>query len=178
MTNSTLPEGRETSVFCICLETGFVSGVPIWRTSFWLTQIRQEDLNSTGGVVAEGVLGQPDLSIPRFDSNNSGDEIKDISNSLEGYWSYTWTDLAKFEDGKELDYSIKETEIPDGYTEKVEINKDGHFILTNTHQVKSIEPTEASEPEEPRKPKKASQPDKLKYVSKNPQTSDTGQLLG
>lgn len=72
----------------------------------------------------------------------------------DNHWSYTWTDLAKFEDGKELDYSIKETEIPDGYTGKVEIDKDGHFILTNTHQVKSIEPTEASEPEEPRKPKK------------------------
>ena len=76
----------------------------------------------------------------------------------DNHWSYTWIDLAKFEDGKELDYSIKETEIPDGYTGKVEIDKDGHFILTNTHQVKSIEPTEASEPEEPRKPKKASQP--------------------
>ena len=72
----------------------------------------------------------------------------------DNHWSYTWIDLAKFEDGKELDYSIKETEIPDGYTGKVEIDKDGHFILTNTHQVKSIEPT------------------------KNPQTSDSGQFLG
>lgn len=109
----------------------------------------------------------------------AGDKIvgEAVKLSSDNQWSYTWTELAKFEDGKEIKYSIKETKIPDGYTGKVEINKDGNFILTNTHQVKSIEPTEASEPEEPRKPKKASQPDKLKYVSKNPQTSDSGQFL-
>ncbi|WP_052466618.1 Cna B-type domain-containing protein [Beduini massiliensis] len=59
----------------------------------------------------------------------------------DNQWSYTWLNLAKSEGGKDITYSIKEMIIPDGYTNLIEINQDGDFILTNTHIPAVLEKT-------------------------------------
>lgn len=110
----------------------------------------------------------------------AGDKIvgEAVKLNADNQWSYTWTNLAKYEDGKEIGYSIKEAVVPDGYTGKVETDKDGNFILTNTHQVQSKEPAKPGKPEEPKKPEKVSKLNKINYVLKNPQTGDHNDFLG
>ncbi len=46
-------------------------------------------------------------------------------------WAYEWIGLAKRAAGKDIKYSVKEIEVPDGYTVSVE-ERDGETIITNT----------------------------------------------
>ena len=81
-------------------------------------------------------------------------------------WSASWKDLPKFESGKDINYSIKEVTISDGYTSKTEIDKNGDFIITNTHVPES--PITPEKPDEPTKPKDEYTPSN----NKAPQTGD------
>ena len=58
-------------------------------------------------------------------------------------WSASWKDLPKYESGKEIKYTIKELDTISGYESKIESDKDGNFILTNTHAVELINKTVA-----------------------------------
>ena len=73
-----------------------------------------------------------------------------VLNEADG-WAYTWTDLPKNENGHEIAYTVKETEVPTGYTSAVEKDEydpeedveddaqvhanviTNEFIITNTH---------------------------------------------
>ncbi|MFR2704444.1 MAG: Cna B-type domain-containing protein [Longicatena caecimuris] len=81
-------------------------------------------------------------------------------------WSASWKYLPKYESGKEINYSIKEVTISDGYTSKTEIDKNGDFIITNTHVPES--PITPEKPDEPTKPKDEYTPSN----NKAPQTGD------
>lgn len=48
-------------------------------------------------------------------------------------WAHTWTDLDAKKSGKSVVYTIKETQVPDGYTDSTSTSDDGNVItLTNT----------------------------------------------
>jgi pilin isopeptide linkage protein len=47
-------------------------------------------------------------------------------------WTYTWTELPKYSQGTEIEYSVKEVEVTDGYTVSYASNSDG-FTVTNKH---------------------------------------------
>lgn len=79
-------------------------------------------------------------------------------------WKHTFSNLAKYENGKEIEYTVKEVSVPDGYTDKVEIDEDGNYIITNTHN-----PKVPTEPEKPTPPQNANNSDKS---SNTPQTGD------
>ena len=49
----------------------------------------------------------------------------------------------RYESGKEIEYTIKELDTISGYESKIESDKDGNFILTNTHAVELINKTVA-----------------------------------
>lgn len=51
----------------------------------------------------------------------------------ENEWSDTFTGLLKYEDGKEIDYSVEETAVPEGYTVAYTQNGDD-WKITNTHE--------------------------------------------
>ncbi|MBQ9036146.1 MAG: Cna B-type domain-containing protein [Erysipelotrichaceae bacterium] len=56
--------------------------------------------------------------------------------NADNSWKYTWTGLAKNAEGKAITYTVEETEVPEGYTVKVE-NKGAagtfDYKVTNTH---------------------------------------------
>ena len=64
-----------------------------------------------------------------------GQEVqsKEISGKDSNKWEYTFTGLPKYSEGKEINYTIKEDEVPD-YTTEI----DGYNI-TNTHTPETIE---------------------------------------
>lgn len=62
--------------------------------------------------------------------------------------------------------NVKEVTISDGYTSKTEIDKNGDFIITNTHVPES--PITPEKPDEPTKPKDEYTPSN----NKAPQTGD------
>ncbi|WP_300745868.1 Cna B-type domain-containing protein [uncultured Bifidobacterium sp.] len=48
-------------------------------------------------------------------------------------WAYTWTDLDAKKSGKSVVYTVKETQVPDGYTDSTSTSDDGNVVtLTNT----------------------------------------------
>ena len=53
-------------------------------------------------------------------------------------WKYTWKDLIKQENGKDIEYTVKEVAVPKGYTVVYSINKkSGAKIITNTKVAKT-----------------------------------------
>lgn len=54
-------------------------------------------------------------------------------------WEYTWQNLPKYYNGKEIEYTVKEVVPPEGYTLEVTKDKDGNIILTNTHKVEVLQ---------------------------------------
>ena len=61
-------------------------------------------------------------------------------------WKHTFSDLAKYANGKEIAYTVKEVDVANGYTDKVEIGNDGNFTVTNTHTVKTPPSNESTTP--------------------------------
>ncbi|MBQ3277496.1 MAG: Cna B-type domain-containing protein, partial [Oscillospiraceae bacterium] len=58
-------------------------------------------------------------------------------------WTYTWTNLPKYEGETEIEYSVEEADPPAGYEPSVDVEKndDGTFTvtLTNTHEPEKID---------------------------------------
>lgn len=61
-------------------------------------------------------------------------------------WTYEFTGLDRYREGKEIAYTVEEVNVPDGYTASVE-----GYNITNTH---TPEKTTPGKPNEPGKPKK------------------------
>lgn len=70
----------------------------------------------------------------------NGTEIVDeaeLDGSEETPWTYTFTDLPKYEDGKEIQYTVEEDEVS-GYTSSEPELKDGIWNITNTIEQDSV----------------------------------------
>lgn len=68
--------------------------------------------------------------------------------SATNKWQYQWNDLDEKASGKEIFYTVKEVNVPEGYAVTVDDTNKHAIILTNTYQVK--EPVlNSSEPEMP-----------------------------
>ena len=61
-------------------------------------------------------------------------------------WTYEFTGLDRYQEGKEIAYAVEEVNVPDGYTASVE-----GYNITNTHTPEKPTP---GKPNEPGKPKK------------------------
>ena len=62
-------------------------------------------------------------------------------------WTYEFTGLDRYQEGKEIAYTVEEVNVPDGYTASVE-----GYNITNTHTPEKPTP---GKPNEPGKPKKS-----------------------
>ena len=91
--------------------------------------------------------------------------------NADNKWSHTFTGLAKFDGGKEITYTVKEVDVANGYTNKVEISDDGNFIITNTHN-----PDTPVKPEVPNKPTTPNKPIKPNTSTNTPQTGDSSNV--
>ena len=85
-----------------------------------------------------------------WDDNNNQDGIRPTEVKMQLYangnavgdsvvlteadnWEYTFKNLAKYEKGQEIDYTVQEVDVANGYTYSVETDKDDAWVVTNTH---------------------------------------------
>ena len=52
-------------------------------------------------------------------------------------WTYTWNNLPQKADGKDIEYTVKETKTPSGYVMSVNDRDHGNIIITNSHTPKA-----------------------------------------
>lgn len=63
-----------------------------------------------------------------------GQELgKVVELSEDNKWTYTFSELDEKKDGKAVQYTVKETEVPEGYTQTVEASNPGQVVITNSH---------------------------------------------
>lgn len=105
----------------------YVSPVVIYRSTVDYTVTKEwNDADNQDGKRTDSVTVQL-----YADGEALGDPVTlDESNK----WSHTWSDLFKKEDGELIDYSVKETTVPQGYESNVEEDSSGYSaIITNNH---------------------------------------------
>ncbi|MUV38128.1 Pheromone-processing carboxypeptidase KEX1 [Lentibacillus sp. JNUCC-1] len=56
-----------------------------------------------------------------------------VTLSKKDKWSHTWNGLDLYADGKEIDYSVKELDVPEKYTVTVNDKNHGNIIITNSY---------------------------------------------
>ena len=70
----------------------------------------------------------------------NGDAFGDaVELNAKNGWSTDWQDLDKYKDGKEVEYTVKELEVPDDYSFAISGNASDGFIITNTHQPETVD---------------------------------------
>ena len=58
---------------------------------------------------------------------------KEVELSADNDWTYTFSDLDEKKAGQAVQYTVKEIEVPKGYTQKVEATNPGQVVISNTH---------------------------------------------
>lgn len=58
---------------------------------------------------------------------------KEVELSADNDWTYTFSDLDEKKAGQAIQYTVKETEVPEGYTQAVETTNPGQVVISNTH---------------------------------------------
>ena len=58
---------------------------------------------------------------------------KEVELSADNDWTYTFSDLDEKKAGQAIQYTVKETEVPEGYTQTVEATNPGQVVISNTH---------------------------------------------
>ncbi|MGI6217383.1 MAG: Cna B-type domain-containing protein [Coriobacteriales bacterium] len=53
--------------------------------------------------------------------------------SSDNGWAYTWSDLYVYSAGEAIEYTVSETDVPDGYTSDITGDASSGFTITNTH---------------------------------------------
>ena len=86
-------------------------------TKIWNDNNNQDGIRDSYEVTLTGVIEDQDEPV----YENTVTLTKDKT-------SYTWTNLAKYNNGKEIKYTVDETKVPTGYTKLVDGTK-----ITNTH---------------------------------------------
>ena len=79
-------------------------------------------------------------------------------------WTYEFTGLDRYQEGKEVAYTVVEVNVPDGYTASVE-----GYNITNTHTPEKPTPGKPNEPGKPKKggelPNTGSEPNQVALVA-------------
>ena len=92
-------------------------------TKIWNDNNNQDGIRDSYEVTLTGVIETQDEPV----YENTVTLTKDKT-------SYTWTNLAKYNNGKEIKYTVDETKVPTGYTKLVDGTK-----ITNTHETLKTE---------------------------------------
>ena len=92
-------------------------------TKIWNDNNNQDGIRDSYEVTLTGVIEGQDEPV----YENAVTLTKDKTN-------YTWTNLAKYNNGKEIKYTVDETKVPTGYTKLVDGTK-----ITNTHETLKTE---------------------------------------
>ena len=65
----------------------------------------------------------------------NGTAVADSEKTLSAAnnWTYTWTDLAVYDNGTAIDYTVEETDIANGYTPSITGDMTSGYIVTNSY---------------------------------------------
>ena len=58
---------------------------------------------------------------------------KEVELSADNDWTYTFSDLDEKKAGQAVQYTVKEIDVPKGYTQTVEATHPGQVVISNTH---------------------------------------------
>lgn len=58
---------------------------------------------------------------------------KEVELSADNDWTYTFSDLDEKKAGQAVQYTVKEIDVPKGYTQTVEATNPGQVVISNTH---------------------------------------------
>lgn len=61
------------------------------------------------------------------------DTGKSVTLNNKNSWQASFTDLDKNQNGKEVEYTVQELSVPEGYDSEIEKDKNGIFVITNKH---------------------------------------------
>lgn len=84
-----------------------------------------------------------------------------ITLSEDNNWAGNFTDLLKYKNGKEISYTVKEVDVPDGYTSTISQNGN-EITITNTYaiQIEEEQPPVEETPESTNSTTTTSEPQK------------------
>ncbi len=68
-----------------------------------------------------------------------GDPVDTTTADADGGWAFGFTDLDKYAGGEEIEYTVEEADVAEGYEATVEGDADGGFTITNTHEPETID---------------------------------------
>ena len=91
-----------------------------------------------------------------------GKVIEEATLHEKNQWKHVFSGLEKYEKGKEIEYTVKESVVPAGYRDEVSVDDDGNFTIVNSHTV--------SVPQSPQDPPQGSD------ASDTPKTGDDTNL--
>jgi len=64
---------------------------------------------------------------------------KEVVLSADNKWTHTFEKLAEKANGQDIHYSVKEVDVPEGYTVTEESKEKGDVVLTNTHTPSTVD---------------------------------------
>jgi uncharacterized surface anchored protein len=99
------------------------------RTSVTVTKA-WDDANDQDGIRTGSVMVQLYAN-----GEPTGDAVE---LSADNQWTHTWTDLFQRDGGKDVAYTVEETEVPEGYTATVSGDATAGFTVTNAHEPETI----------------------------------------
>ncbi|WP_418404996.1 Cna B-type domain-containing protein [Blautia sp.] len=98
-----------------------------------------DDAENQDGIRPASVSLQLKSKVEGGEAVNVGDNVT-VKADADGNWTKTWTDLPKYNAGKEIEYTVEETGLPDGYT--ITTTKDeetGAITLKNSYTPKGVD---------------------------------------
>lgn len=130
VTESPVPDGYQSSVTGTMAEGFIVTNVKDVRISVSGTKSWVDNNNNDGkrptsitvNLLANGVATQKSVEV-RADA--------------EGKWEWSFTNLPKYENGREIVYTVEEVAV-EGYTSNGLATKDNNYTITNTHTPETI----------------------------------------
>lgn len=116
-------------------------------TSYTVTK-SWDDNSNQDGIRTDNVS----VTLVKTYKNDDNEEVsEDITPSVElsadNNWTYTWSDLDKYENGEEITYSVREDNVPSGYEVSYE---DNMVINSHTPEVTSVSVTKVWEDDDNR----------------------------
>lgn len=110
--------GSGTKYYAVWDAKTTVSGEKIWVDD-------GHESNRPASIEVQLLANENPVSPPKTET---------VSANGSGEWVFTFADLPAFDaDGKKIEYTVTEPEVPDNYTSSVTKDENGSFIITNTY---------------------------------------------
>lgn len=98
-----------------------------------------DDAENQDGIRPASVSLQLKSKVEGGEAVNVGDNVT-VKADADGNWTKTWTDLPKYNAGKEIEYTVEETGLPEGYTITTAKDEEtGAITLKNSYTPKGVD---------------------------------------